>query len=1236
MRPLKLLEVTKKAVMSVVKRRMGAELEAAGVLSNRQCGFRPGYNCHIAALRLMAMLEGARRDKADCEVVALDISKAYDTVERGWGLGVALERLGVAGRVTEWLWAGSRDNVNWVRTGWEELLSERGETIPTFHARTGFTQGAAESPLLWNVFFDMLLCQLEREGVGAEMVWSATAEGEGEGEGLGAFADDTVLVARSRESAEAALASVQAVFSLVGLRVAAHKSVHMGLRWVQGEGGSGVAMQMAEEDEVGVSMDGVRVPQVDHDVGFRYLGVWLDGAGDWGEESARIKDIISSFCCTVEQLRVPAGVVLYLYKAVLTPRVMYKLALASLSGGEIDELEDSAWQRLARRLGGWANMDKRLMRMPGEDGGLGLTPWSAQAVERRVGLITQLYSHREGWALALAEELRVGWVRDRSGSGRPTLGAEPSAATNRLEEASETSSWMRGTDALLNHLKLSWCPWVPAGGDGWRYHDCEVGSLGLVLTKNQASALAAAPMCWLSDLCSWGGSVVEWAQVPGWQFLAPLVKAARKRREEQPLGEWRGRANIAGGARPGCWVVRGNNLGWLRCWRKVASGWEGGVVWAPGAWQGAKGVWRVWKGTLALQGRWPCGEDAVEWMAAGSLRRRWGLRANPNVQSFSLEVWVRAEEAVEAAGGIGGAMGAADTHGTPYSGVWTEGSEEGLRQAVLEAGQQGLPLIIASDGSVRQSVADPAVGPTSVSAAGWAIGVSRTADEQGLGVNQVRWIAAGGQRVQAAVVTQSSYRAEVAGAVMAGRVLLKAGSGSAVRPTIHHWCDNQGVVAAWERRSMIKAGAQRAGPAAAGRAELDALRAQWGEREKWSMSWVAAHPERDTERPASEWCDAERANVRADAAAEAAHGSTAAFLWDEQSRLRVGGGEWSLSEGPSMEAPAPRVAWQRRSRQIGLEYARERLEQAGLSRMGWATAIWAGAKVRDWGEWTFRTRLWWGHLLPYKARHTGQCDLCGEAVEGMQWHILARCQHTRLLEARLEAADAVRERFVSMVRELSLPADLQAEVYSQLGGRLDRWVAIEGERAVGGVLSRYGKFSAEWLERWWEGARDGGVVAWRKGMKAWRTVAALQTEACGKIWRAATGEYWEKKRAQTLAARAGQRQQVRRQRSAEELALCMRRDLDLFQRMLRVVRPQGWSQWDDSAVVAWGRERRAKLQREEWERGQRQNSAVGSGSSGVRPRRKRGAVRKAAAVDTLHITDFFGRLGVATMHREDG
>ena len=93
----------------------------------------------------------------------VDIRKAYDSVVRVLGKGGALRRMGVPLKVVEWLIEGGRRTRNEVKTLWSILV---GEEVGTFEAMEGFVQGAAESPLLWIVFYDMVLVELERRGVG--------------------------------------------------------------------------------------------------------------------------------------------------------------------------------------------------------------------------------------------------------------------------------------------------------------------------------------------------------------------------------------------------------------------------------------------------------------------------------------------------------------------------------------------------------------------------------------------------------------------------------------------------------------------------------------------------------------------------------------------------------------------------------------------------------------------------------------------------------------------------------------------------------------------------------------------------------------------------------------------------------------------------------------------------------------------------------------------------------------
>jgi hypothetical protein len=39
-----------------------------------------------------------------------------------------------------------------------------------FEAERGFVQGSAVSPLLWTIFYDMVICELERRGVGGSVI----------------------------------------------------------------------------------------------------------------------------------------------------------------------------------------------------------------------------------------------------------------------------------------------------------------------------------------------------------------------------------------------------------------------------------------------------------------------------------------------------------------------------------------------------------------------------------------------------------------------------------------------------------------------------------------------------------------------------------------------------------------------------------------------------------------------------------------------------------------------------------------------------------------------------------------------------------------------------------------------------------------------------------------------------------------------------------------------------------
>ena len=130
LRPIKLLEVSKKAVLSILKARLRLVLENSGILDEAQHGLRPGRGTQTATIAVMSMYERAERNHQPLTGVFLDIKKAYDSVERGAGKAMALRRLGVDEETIEYLVHVDRGNTNWVRTGWEALRKEEGRSQP--------------------------------------------------------------------------------------------------------------------------------------------------------------------------------------------------------------------------------------------------------------------------------------------------------------------------------------------------------------------------------------------------------------------------------------------------------------------------------------------------------------------------------------------------------------------------------------------------------------------------------------------------------------------------------------------------------------------------------------------------------------------------------------------------------------------------------------------------------------------------------------------------------------------------------------------------------------------------------------------------------------------------------------------------------------------------------------------------------------------------------------------------
>ena len=568
-RPIKLLEVSKNAVMSIIKERIRVDLEKRNLFDPAQHGFRGGRSTYSAALQLLGLYEQARAKRLGLHGVFLDIKRAYDTVERGAGKGLALARMGVGHDTIQFFLAADRGNRNFVRTGWEDLRRKEGHSPRFFTAWRGFPQGAAESPLLWIIFYDMVLTQLRLEGVGNSPSLPGL-HGEVIRPGLVAFADDTAFFETSAQACQRSAKVVEDTLMLVCLRLAPAKSQHLAIEYKWTAHGRELCTtdEIPEQDRV--QLGGIRVPLVGGDEVLRYLGFWIDGMTSWGGQADVLKARLATYKSAVQSRRLRKVETAYLYEAVLVPRLLYALILASIPDAEVKALESSMWIWQAQKFGLAPTYSRKLIQTGREWGGLGLEGLHSRTARRKADLAMLWRAGGEGPMQSIYLSMRAAYDEVQDARVSQELGER-----RRGEGTVWPSSG--GNDGHFSaglHFSLAdqLVTWRDGGGERpWRKYDvrlshCQVSerSRGLWLLNK---------FRWLSQLTDDDGALLPWGKLPGWSAFQ--LNAADKRSAPTSDGrslpravslggcghgaEWWAQApagsNLVGGLAIGAWVV---------------------------------------------------------------------------------------------------------------------------------------------------------------------------------------------------------------------------------------------------------------------------------------------------------------------------------------------------------------------------------------------------------------------------------------------------------------------------------------------------------------------------------------------------------------------------------------------------------------------------------------------------------------------------------------------------------
>ena len=312
-RPIALLNVLSKVMEGLVKDRVNHILESEHGLSDQQQGFRPGRSTELALWRFVTSATSALKTRKRCVAVALDIERAYDTVDHT-ALLWKLKCKGIPRYLVAWIKAFLTDR--------SAQLVVNDASFPV-EVSVGVPQGSPLSPTLFILFIDDLLEAL------APLVH------------VQAFADDLLLwiVTAFRGACPPEIQQA--------LRVVEHWSQQWGLSFNVSKCQAIDINRMRNIPALTLQLASDSVPQVS---AFRYLGIWVDSSLSWDRH---IQETCTSCIARLRALRrlcatywgVHPGVMAALVRAIVFPRLFYGV---------------SAWGGVARFLNRLRPIDRVL------------------------------------------------------------------------------------------------------------------------------------------------------------------------------------------------------------------------------------------------------------------------------------------------------------------------------------------------------------------------------------------------------------------------------------------------------------------------------------------------------------------------------------------------------------------------------------------------------------------------------------------------------------------------------------------------------------------------------------------------------------------------------------------------------------------------------------------------------------------------------------------------------------
>lgn len=447
LRPIQLLETTRKIWIGVLWKKVMVTIEHNKTLNPSQYGFRKGRETTQPIMQLLADIEEAHELQQPLYILLPDLKRCFDYFPRVAGMQVALRRHGVPEEVARLICdINGEGTCIHVRTGWWSEQQRNGITEKGIHSKTGVPQGSIEAPGLFIMYADVLADIID--GIQAEerdTVMNAARRQK-------RFADDENFSATGANGLTKMADLADAFYCLSGMEVNADKTIL-------------VAVNEREEDTpilAGIGKtktDGTkqafRKVEAGHE--FRYLGIHSDDKASNKHAQGRIQGIIDITEGKLRRKRATLDAVWTALRTVVYPQIIYAAKFFSWEKDTLDKWDNQVARILRRAAHKPRTFPAALIYSPLGVGGTGITRLSD--VILRESTLLQLEGlnnpHKDNGATLDRSKETNTWSRGIKTWLSGKIGAELKDTTAILisKEGEETAATYRKIAELRDELR---------------------------------------------------------------------------------------------------------------------------------------------------------------------------------------------------------------------------------------------------------------------------------------------------------------------------------------------------------------------------------------------------------------------------------------------------------------------------------------------------------------------------------------------------------------------------------------------------------------------------------------------------------------------------------------------------------------------------------------------------------------------------------------------------------------